>query len=125
MQTMTPEYRELIKGAALAAGFSLVWADDGSMCWLAECYDGRQNTDDPWNPLVSDVDAFRLGIRLGMDTGQGFEMAFATLTVPPADDVGEARHTEAHEQYSDHAGDIYAASRRAIVRTAAAMDTAP
>lgn len=116
---MTIHDRELLERAARAVGVELLWSSEPG--WAPKLRDERKQS---WNPL-DDGDALRLAVTLGMGTGQGFEMAFATLTVLPADDIGEARHAEAHEKYSDHDGDIYAASRRAIVRVAAAMDMTP
>ncbi|MFM0432334.1 hypothetical protein PQQ75_25210 [Paraburkholderia aspalathi] len=112
---MTPEDKELLVRAARAAGFALIWADDGAMCWLAECYDGRANTDDPWNPIANDVDAFRLGVRLEIGT-QHHHYGIGWV------DAGSLHLGWFKELIG---GDLYAATRRVIVRAAAAQDKTP
>jgi hypothetical protein len=56
--------RENMEFAAKAAGHSLIWAEDGSMCWLTEVWECQHNTDDPWNPKENYRDAFLLAVKL-------------------------------------------------------------
>lgn len=86
--------RELLEAAAKAAGLTvLAWLQDGYPLVKDEA--GRKYG---WDPLGFDSDALRLAVKLGND-GQ-----YITLMV--------SVKTEA---------DPYAATRRAIVRAAAAM----
>ena len=89
--------RELLEAAAKAAG---IWnANDPNMGLL-------KPSGQYWSPLVDDGDALRLAVKLG-------------LTV----DAGAHRATDGMGTWSAQAGerDGYAATRRAIVRAAAAM----
>jgi hypothetical protein len=84
------------------------------MCWLNECYDGRQNTDDPWNPLADDGDAFRLAMKLDLKMHHGY----TRNSVGPAAFAGEGDQfcIEFHADYTDGK---CGAMRRAITRYAA------
>ena len=67
-----------------------------------------------WNPLTDDGDALRLAVKLDLNVFQTAGSAYAV----PSDD------SEAHEEqvrYIDAGGNAFAATRRAIVRAAAAM----
>lgn len=105
--------RELLEGAARAAQYTLTWADDRSMCWMNECYDGRQNTDDPWNPITDDGDALRLAVRLYLVVDVG-------VMSTSIDGLLDNQKSIAFER---HGRDQYAATRRAIVRAAAVIGT--
>lgn len=59
---LTPKQR--IELAAKVAGYQISWSVDDQYCWLAECYDGRVNTDDPWAPDFNLHDACSLALRL-------------------------------------------------------------
>jgi hypothetical protein len=97
--------RELLEAAARAAGVDLaptgfVW-DDAT----AEMIE--------WNPLTDDGDAFRLAVKLGLSVmAPSRDDDKATLVIG----LGSVGAREPH-------GDPYAATRRAIVRAAAAMAT--
>lgn len=102
--------KELLEKAGRAARYELTWADDRSMCWLKECYDDRQNTDDPWNPLRDDGDVFKLAVRLGIGTihHKGW---------------GQVMHPSLGERVDFSYGqDAKAATRRAIVLVAAVIN---
>lgn len=75
---MTPEEQGLLELAASFVGWELTWADDRTMCWLKECYDGRMNVDDPWNPLRSGEDAFSLMAAAGISIchDEGIEVGY-------------------------------------------------
>jgi hypothetical protein len=64
-----------------------------------------------WNPLRYDEDALRLAVRLELNVFQAAKSAHA---------MDKECDIEARER---HDGDPYAATRRAIVRAAAAMAT--
>lgn len=61
---MTESEIEMLELAAKAAGHTLSWSVDKDLCWLNEVWDGCSNTDEPWNPLSSNFDAFCLLTRL-------------------------------------------------------------
>jgi hypothetical protein len=88
--------RELLRGAAKAAGY-----------WNAkfDCPDRLPRAG--WNPLTDDGDALRLAVRLGIHiTNSGIDAWASTLSTDATEPLG---------------GNPYAATRRAIVRAAAAM----
>ena len=66
-----------------------------------------------WNPLTDDGDALRLAVKLRLDVDIEGETAWAFNGLPG---------TAGTFEISSQAQDIYAATRRAIVRTAAAME---
>lgn len=99
--------RELLELAAKAAGIDgrYFHSDNPIHCGI---YQARGEY--YWNPLISDSEALRLAVKLGI--GLGFDMQNMTLTA-------YAQHTADYwdEDVSD--SDPYAATRRAIVRAAA------
>ena len=99
--------RELLEAAARAAGIVGEWEehpnDTGGIY-----VEGRAFL---WNPLTDDGDAFRLAVALRMD------IASFTHGVR----VNSTDGDDCHEAYNT---DPYAATRRAIVRAAAALDRA-
>lgn len=100
--------RELLEKAAKATGFQwnpTVQHEDGSLhgCFLDADYQEAW----PWNPLTDDGNALRLAVKLRLVVEVGAE---ATLVY--RDDPGIC---ELHE------ADAFAATRRAIVRAAAAL----
>jgi hypothetical protein len=99
--------RELLEAAAKAAGIKLgrwcaVYADDRRNFFLLADREGSF-----WNPLIDDGDALRLAVVLGLAVDCG--------TDPIAVGNDSIGVREAHR------GDPLAATRRAIVRAAAAM----
>jgi len=98
--------RELLEKAAKAAGCELQGAMSHNQgFWLAPIPGGVPQ---PWNPLASDSDALRLAVRLG------FQVDIET----PVGVVGIGQISERF-QWDNHDA-ACAATRRAIVRTAAA-----
>lgn len=96
--------RELLELAAKAAGYE-GW--DGDLEWLW--------TD--WNPLDNDGDALRLAVKLKLSVKHGidiFDESNAMSAYAYYADVGECN-------FEPHGSDPYAATRRAIVRAAAAI----
>jgi hypothetical protein len=103
--------RELLELAAKAAGIeSLWWTKDGNK--LFQRNGGEQK---PWNPLLDDGDALRLAVKLSMHM----------YIFHAADGVGVS-YTEVNRNVKErHNNDPYAATRRAIVRAAAALKATP
>lgn len=99
--------KELLELAAKAAGIDGEWFDSEDGPYLVV---GNKI----WDPLSDDGDAIRLSVDMKMDVLQY------------ADDDHDPKHACADyyfcENYDDHGGDSYAATRRAIVRAAAQVD---
>ena len=101
--------RELLEMAAKAAGVSVVRGYFGcGECWLTEKA-GFGLT--PWNPLTDDGDALRLAVKLSMVINNRHRKALV-------------EDMEGKQFWEDHEGDELAATRRAIVRAAAAIGSA-
>lgn len=100
--------RELLELAAKASGADWVAEEDGRFEILSEI----GGVSGYWNPLTDDGDALRLAVKLGLqvDCSDGSTAVFFD---PSWADKFLA--CEAHES------DPYAATRRAIVRAAAAL----
>lgn len=100
---MTDE--ELLTLAAKAAGYTLWWKE-------GTCKGGPYRApfigDRPWRPLEDDGDAFRLAVKLGMNTvfGANYVIVNGDVQMPTV----------------NNANDPYAATRRAIVRAAAELE---
>jgi hypothetical protein len=98
--------KELLESAAKAAG--RVWLSyhhTKGLCFRDDSFGGL--IEYYWNPLTDDGDALRLAVKLGMNVFHAGISAFAM------DEDGDFECREGHEK------DPYAATRRAIVRTAA------
>lgn len=98
--------RELLELAAKAAGIVADYfeedGDDSEGMWGGGY--------EAWNPLINDGDALRLAVKLGID--------LVRLNLPTGVGISayDGKAPSAFEKYTD---DHYAATRRAIVRTAA------
>ena len=127
--------RELLERAAKAAGIALMWHEPGGgqepWCYIPEATaphnrrakDAESGT--IWNPLADDGDALRLAVRLRID--------FYTSNTNGLSERTEENAVVCHSynptvpvsslvSLSEPFGaDPYAATRRAIVRAAAAM----
>ena len=102
--------RELLEAAARAAGIELT-----DYCTkVAICFYNRR-TQAPWNPLTDDGDALRLAVKLGIELydSHQYGKACAYLRNPML------------EFWENIGTDPYAATRRAIVRAAAALEGKP
>ena len=100
------EDQELLEAAAKAAGLSVYFDDAGQCC--------KRQPRDPmgtwlWNPLEDDGDALRLAVKLRLEV----DCEHDPICVGTSE-MGVRERQEA---------DPYAATRRAIVRAAAAMAT--
>lgn len=110
--------RELLEAAAKAAGLEFHWVRlDGGHVLQASMPGSR--TEESWNPLTDDGDALRLLVKLSMRLyvyqDEGDECSIAAIDEPAT----FATHTDKEK----HQGDPYAATRRSIVRAAAALAT--
>ena len=99
------EDRELLELAAKAAGIALEWPQDlGGADYLSP----REKADwQLWNPLKNDGDALRLAVKLQLHVMEGI-----------------AQTPDGNMHVDKDMTDPYAATRRAIVRAAAALATA-
>ena len=108
--------RELLEAAARAAGYSVRWVDaptsfnyEGFRIKTGKKVPAGFDEELRWNPLTDDGDALRLAVKLRLVVHQ----------VLPSG--ATASGDEGYVSYHDHNGDPYAATRRSIVRAAAAM----
>lgn len=111
--------RELLERSARAAGIVGSWEKDKAFIqdryYFNVPYDNQNMLSGfRWNPLTDDGDALRLAVRLDLNVFQTAGSAYAV----PSDDSGEF---EEQVRYIDAGNDACAATRRAIVRCAAAM----
>lgn len=109
--------RELLELAAKAAGIALIsWTNMYDAC---DEIGGRfitQPRGEPWNPLEDDGDALRLAVKLRL-----------TIYPPEAEGDGATISTPGVDGdwiTEECTGDVFAATRRAIVRAAAAIGKA-
>ena len=117
---MADRYRELLELAAKAAGYVLKWGDvyivgeDEIDCTdMPYVVSGQPDEADwHWDPLTDDGDALRLAVKLNLSAD--FFDDFITVGYTVNDD--ECKHVD-----EPSTGDPYAATRRAIVRAAAAI----
>lgn len=100
--------RQLLELAAKAAGIDLTFENGKPQ--KIEMFRGHLPNYDDWNPLTDDGDALRLAVRLEIDVSYRAESARAFPTVQTQDFIRE-----------DFGTDPSAATRRAIVRAAAAI----
>lgn len=105
--------RELLELAAKAAGVQGHYRD-GSFNGIVEPVIG--GGDVPWNPLRNDGQALRLAVRCGIAVAPYPIYEWPKHSVIAARKSLEESRTEVVEPYNS---DIYAATRRAIVRAAA------
>ena len=108
---MTTTDRELLERAAKAAGIALHFINDQpkevTEHWPCDPTEGPQEREWDWNPLTDDGDALRLAVALGL---------VVDCSRPSAGEPFKLHHF-AQDEFQD----IGCATRRAIVRAAAAM----
>jgi hypothetical protein len=100
--------RELLEAAARAAGILTKWEPTHEALWIEP---GQGLVIDIWNPLADDGQTLRLAAKLGMEILP--QEPLGVLCV-----IRRVSHARAKEPYGE---DRNAATRRAIVRAAAAM----
>lgn len=112
---MADNDRELLATAARAAGIDAEWFDGCDPDGLYLKGERTPDNDRFWNPLRKDGDSLRLAVKLG-------------LNMRPTDDgvtVWAPKGSRSFHCYaSEHGDDFMAATRRAIVRAAAATEVA-
>ena len=97
--------RELLEMAAKAAGIELAWGGpDSDMA-------RRTDTWNNWNPRDDDGDAMRLAVKLKID------VMHTNIHQPQVHALADLKIQE----WENSSNDPYAATRRAIVRAAAAI----
>ena len=114
--------RELLEKAAMAAGLTVIpYTWNKGTGWDHEGFTLAGQGPDEWNPLEDDGDALRLLTRLPYRELYVSEIG-ATVSWRRADNSG---HGFKCDEYADeHGGDLNAATRRSIVRAAAALGEA-
>ena len=113
--------KELLEKAALAAGVALHWINglpkEITEHWSGNPEEGPQEREWDWNPLTDDGDTFRLlcqrSMRIVEDRGGAYRAVQFTVN-PEADD-------ESIHEIEIEWPHTPAATRRAIVRAAAAL----
>lgn len=114
--------RELLERAAKATGINIkmdrIDADDKFIGFIV----GARNTSQKsaWNPLTDDGDALRLAVKLGLDFYEGDDDGRAAY-VGYYERRGNTKPPRFMIERHDAHADPYAATRRAIVRAAAAV----
>jgi len=114
--------RELLVLAAKAADINIKMdrsdADDQFIGFIV----GTRNTNQrfAWNPLTDDGDALRLAVKLGLDFYEGDDDGRAAY-VGYYERRGNTKPPRFMIERHDAHADPYAATRRAIVRAAAAI----
>jgi hypothetical protein len=103
--------RELLELAAKAAGYPVDPEYNGTGLWVRL---PGFITHVPWHPFTDDGDALRLAVQLDLTINSASIGTMATLPTPIGDCAG-------HIEMIDEIGDKFAATRRAIVRAAAAI----
>lgn len=103
------EDRELLELAAKAFGIELMWSR------IEDVSPRRADTFANWNPLTDDGDALRLAVKLNIELR--FHLA-SDIPAVTATCIADSRLPTPREPWGDDKG---AATRRAIVRVAAAI----
>jgi hypothetical protein len=103
--------KQLLEEAASAAGHTLVWSYDESLCFLTDTWEGCFNHDEPWNPIRMDADAFRLQVKL--------KMLVIWLPLHVRVRCGNIHALEFIGSYANSEDPYRDAARRAITRCAA------
>ena len=120
---MSKSDKELLELAIKAAGYTDIKQDEsGFYRVIGEHEDGRLCMVQ-WNPLNDDGDALRLAVKLGLrllpyPIYETEKHSMLIKQCRKSDTMREQNETEIGELYGN---DMYAATRRAIVRSAAAI----
>jgi hypothetical protein len=112
--------RELLEKAAKAAGFEKIKYDDWPGMDVRHGFtEAIWNGEQYWNPLADDGDAFRLAVKLGL-----LPSIFPGSTWHEGTTMVSAHNRSSLDLWIEemHGTDPYAATRRAIVRAAAAIE---
>lgn len=111
--------RELLEAAAKAAGIEIKPHPNNKISPHLIFASGGGN----WNPIIDDGDALRLAVklRLVVHVWDDSEQVSAAKTLPDGEDPAPTDHDAWHLATAHSSGGIEAATRRAIVRAAAAL----
>jgi hypothetical protein len=104
--------RELLEKAARSAGFERTRVLENGFFQVHGWREGYETDWEYWNPLSDDGDALRLAVKLGLDVTHGGQLVVAEKETKAGEGNGACEPYEL---------DQYAATRRAIVRAAAAI----
>lgn len=117
--------RELIEAAAKAAGMTgMKWTGSSLGKMIDPTRPDETGTVGPnWNPLADDADALRLAVKLEFTVNTAF-MQHWGMNAMVTDDRCKANGLSGYGT-TPHGDDPYAATRRAIVRAAAALAPTP
>ena len=96
---------ELLELAAKAAGYQIEWVRNSGCHYRCEAEESREQ----WCPLDDDGDALRLAVKLDISLIGDFPQNIVVVAF------------DARRIIEKYDGDQYAATRRAIVRAAAAI----
>ena len=113
--------RELLEMAAKAAGVSAYWSTDGTIqarpLFVVSVIGatGAMPYEEEWNPLKSDGDALRLAVTLNMGV---------SIPVWKDNRIDVITFRDSRVNVIEKGNDAMAATRRAIVRAAAAIGEA-
>lgn len=110
--------RELLALAAKAAGLTGEWWERYPGEWCLSMRGEGNSPPTNWDPLIDDGDALRLAVDLKLMVDNCGPFSECAGFVGKGDDMRRIGCEELHEH---HGGDAYAATRRAIVRAAAAI----
>lgn len=114
--------RELLVLAAKAAGIDATgWIDKSHEWFQGEgvAYNNEDDCQQCWNPLTGDGDALRLAVKLGLPLDFANSYYF---TEGPLTKCGQQHSDDGMVPFIEvHGRDADAATRRAIVRAAAAI----
>lgn len=117
--------KDLLEAAAKAAGLFNEWPSPGYGIQFSDsgawCYGEGKGKGVLWNPLIDGGDALRLFCALPWMV---IETSDIGVTVRERSNTGTQVYLMCMEWIEDHRGDINAATRRAIVRAAAAIGAA-
>jgi hypothetical protein len=121
--------RLLLEAAARAAGLGLTWGetykvgDDEIDCTDIPYAQGASPDESPfhWNPLTDDGDALRLAVKLRMVVSLAYCTCCAVVDWADNEDENEVMVRFGEDFPDREATDALAATRRAIVRAAAAI----
>lgn len=116
--------RELLEAAARAAGIEGQWDEDPFDPEYSHNHKPAIRMDAPrwwWNPLEDDGDALRLAVRLRMVVSLAYCTCCAVVDWADNEDENEVMVRFGEDFPDREAPDALAATRRAIVRAAAAI----
>jgi hypothetical protein len=115
--------RELLEKAAKAEGHGVEFDDLSGLTFMDNQFTGVL-----WNPLHNDGDALRLAVKLRIDLSLWMNIGSVTAKTYIGAGRGISLRGDSQRPQNDHTEqrgtDPYAATRRAIVRAAAAIGDA-